>query len=71
MFLKSAEIFHFRNYQECFLELTSPISIFTGDNGQGKTSFLEALYCSLRGKSFHPFVRFSLLKIKEKKLEFT
>lgn len=66
MFLKSAEICHFRNYQECFLEFTSPISVFTGDNGQGKTSFLEALYCGLRGKSFHPFVSFQFIQNQKK-----
>ena len=67
MFLKSAEIYHFRNYQKCSLELTSPISVFTGDNGQGKTSFLEALYCGLRGKSFHPFISFQFVQSQKNK----
>ena len=67
MFLKSAEICHFRNYQKCSLEFTSSISIFTGDNGQGKTSFLEALYCGLKGKSFHPFVSFQFVQNQKRK----
>ena len=56
MFLKKAEIFQFRNYDRLCLDLHSHINIFVGDNGAGKSSFLEALYCALRGKSFHSFV---------------
>ena len=56
MFLKKAEGSYFRNYKEFSLEFTSLISIFTGDNGQGKSSFLEVLYCCLRGRSFYPFI---------------
>lgn len=56
MFLKEALVERFRNYKSCSLKFVSPINIFTGENGQGKSSFLEALYCALRGKSFHPFI---------------
>ena len=56
MFLKKAELFHFRNYTCLSLDFSSLINIFVGDNGQGKSSFLEAVYCALRGKSFHSFV---------------
>ncbi|MCZ0932223.1 MAG: DNA replication and repair protein RecF [Oligoflexia bacterium] len=56
IFLKKAELSHFRNYNCLSLDFSSPINIFVGDNGQGKSSFLEALYCALRGKSFHSFV---------------
>ena len=57
MFLKKAEGSYFRNFREFSLEFTSPLNVFTGDNGQGKSSFLEALYCCLRGKSFNSFVK--------------
>ena len=67
MFLKTAEIFHFRNYEKAFLEFASPISVFTGDNGQGKSSFLEALYCALRGRSFHPFVHSQFIQNSREK----
>ena len=56
MFLRKAQGYHFRNYKEFSIEFNSLINIFTGENGQGKSSFLEALYCGLRGKSFHPFI---------------
>lgn len=67
MFLKKAEGSWFRNYKEFSLEFTSPISIFTGDNGQGKSSFLEALYCGLRGKSFYPFVNSQIIQHTQKR----
>ena len=57
MFLKKALLFQFRNYEKLSLSFCSLINIFVGDNGQGKSSFLEALYCALRGKSFHSFVK--------------
>ena len=57
MFLKTAQGINFRNYKEFSLEFSSPINIFTGENGQGKSSCLEALYCALRGKSFYSFVQ--------------
>lgn len=56
MFLKKATAYHFRNYEKLSLEFNKPINVFTGDNGQGKSSALEAIYCGLRGKSFQPFI---------------
>ena len=56
MFLKKAEGCYFRNYDKFSIEFNSLVNIFTGDNGQGKSSLLEALYCGLRGKSFHSFI---------------
>lgn len=56
MFLKQAKAERFRNYKQFSLEFSRPISVFTGDNGQGKSSILEAMYCALRGRSFHPFI---------------
>lgn len=54
--LKKAEGFYFRNYKDFSLEFERPLNILTGGNGQGKTAFLEAIYCALRGKSFQPSV---------------
>ena len=69
MFLKKAQGCYFRNYKEFSLEFTSSLNIFTGDNGQGKSSFLEALYCGLRGKSFHPFVHSQFIQNKQKQAQ--
>ena len=65
MFLKKTELFHFRNYEYLSLDFHSLINIFIGDNGQGKSSFLEAVYCALRGKSFHSFVSSQFIQKKQ------
>ena len=66
MFLKKVEGSYFRNYQEFSLDISSHFNLFTGDNGQGKTSFLEAIFCALRGHSFQPFISDQIIKNKEK-----
>jgi len=43
---------NFRNLDNQTVELGAPIAILTGANGAGKTSFLEAVYTVLNGKSF-------------------
>ena len=34
----------FRNYEECALEPCEGVTVLLGDNGQGKTNVLEAVY---------------------------
>lgn len=43
---------NFRNHTEYMLTPHSSLNIFTGENGQGKTTILEALSLCLRGRSF-------------------
>ena len=66
MFLKKASACYFRNYGQISLDFNSLINIFTGENGQGKTSFLEALYCALRGQSFQPFINTQFIQKNQK-----
>ncbi len=51
MFVKEIEITNFRNYQKQKVSLSSGINVFAGDNAQGKTNFLEAVYFCSIGKS--------------------
>ncbi len=44
MYLKQLEICNFRNYDKLNLSLSPYINIFYGDNAQGKTNLLEAIY---------------------------
>jgi DNA replication and repair protein RecF len=44
VFLHHLSLTHFRNYSHAKLELPSSVSLFQGDNGQGKTNLLEAIY---------------------------
>ena len=42
---------NFRNYVKQCLEFSPGINLFTGENGQGKTNILEAVFYLLSGKS--------------------
>jgi DNA replication and repair protein RecF len=52
MALKSLSLRSFRNYSELQLSLQSEITVFTGSNGIGKTSILEAICILGSGRSF-------------------
>ena len=52
MILKTVEITNFRNYAQEKVELNDNINFFIGDNGQGKTNFLEMVYYLALGRSF-------------------
>ncbi len=51
MFLKSLKLKNFRNYSELDFRFNSPITVLMGDNAQGKTNFLEAIYFLATAKS--------------------
>lgn len=46
MILKSIALSHFRNYSDMYLEFDKGTNILYGDNAQGKTNLLEAVYVS-------------------------
>jgi DNA replication and repair protein RecF len=43
---------NFRNYSDLKLQVPSGVVVFVGDNGQGKTNLVEAIYLLVRGESF-------------------
>ena len=43
---------NFRNYREFDFTFSPGVHIFTGNNAQGKTNLLEALFLAVLGKSF-------------------
>ena len=51
MQITSIQLKNFRNLAEQRIELAPHINIFYGDNGQGKTNFLESLYFCAMGRS--------------------
>lgn len=51
MIIKSIELKNFRNYRELKLIFDEKTNIFYGDNAQGKTNILEAVYLSGTTKS--------------------
>lgn len=52
MILRRIKLANFRCHQSFGLDFSKNITTITGKNGCGKTSIIEAIYESLRGKSF-------------------
>ena len=46
-----AKLNHFRNYEGCEFEPCPGVNVLLGDNGQGKTNLLEAMYLCCTGRS--------------------
>ena len=51
MYVKSLDLLNFRNYDSASIQLDPGINIFYGDNAQGKTNILEAIYLGGTSKS--------------------
>ena len=58
---------NFRNYEEQEITLNKDINIFYGNNAQGKTNILEAIYLCAIGKSFQTNQDQELIKIGKEK----
>ncbi len=63
MFIESIELKDFRNYKTLSMDLSPGTNIFYGDNAQGKTNLLEAMYIccttrSHRGSKDKEIIRF-------------
>lgn len=52
MIIQSIKLINFRNHSTYTLDCNNNTSLILGNNGCGKTSVLEAIYISTRGKSF-------------------
>lgn len=52
MYIKNLKIKNFRNYDDADIEFSPKTNILCGNNGQGKTNIIEALYYLQSGKSF-------------------
>lgn len=52
MWISSIRYFHFRNVNEAHLNLLPGLNILVGNNGQGKTNFIEGICLCLAGQSF-------------------
>lgn len=51
MFIESVELSNYRNYKKLHMEFDSGTNVLYGDNAQGKTNILEALYVCSTTKS--------------------
>lgn len=52
MYINKLELENFRNYKEQKVDLINGINLFLGDNAQGKTNIIEAIYICAFGKSY-------------------
>lgn len=52
MFVSDLKFFNFRGLSSQHIKFSSPFTLLYGQNGQGKTSVLEALFLLASGKSF-------------------
>ena len=52
MNLEKLQLHNFRNYEQLELEFAEGVNLIVGNNAQGKTNLLEAIYYAGSGKSF-------------------
>lgn len=52
MKINHLSLHHFRNYSQLDIEFNSKLTIITGENAQGKTNLLEAIFLLAIGKSY-------------------
>lgn len=52
MHIQSLEVTNFRNYEQASVQFEKNTNIIFGDNAQGKTNLLEAVYLFSHGKSY-------------------
>lgn len=66
MYINKVTLNNFRNYQNQEIEFCDNINIIFGDNAQGKTNIIEAIYLCCMGKSFRAKKDSDLIKFNEK-----
>ena len=62
MICKKIEIQNFRNIEACEVEFSPYVNLLYGNNAQGKTNLLEAIYYTALGKSFRPAKEAELIR---------
>lgn len=64
MEIRSLSLIGFRNYTELSLFFHGGLNVFVGENAQGKTNLLEAIYFSVLGRSFRTFKDRELIHLR-------
>lgn len=65
MVIKKIYLENFRNYEKQEIYLNENINVFYGNNAQGKTNIIEALYYSALGRSFRTYRDAELIKFEK------
>lgn len=69
MWIKKININNFRNYLKQEIKLEENINLFFGENAQGKTNIIEAIFLSSMGKSFRAKKDKEMIKLETEKAE--
>lgn len=67
MYIKKVKLENFRNYDKLEVEFKKDFNLIYGNNAQGKTNILEAIYLSAIGKSFQTNKDSEMIKIGKEK----
>jgi len=67
LIVKSLSLNNYRNYSSVNLEFSESINVFYGNNGQGKTNLIEAIYFCSSGRSHRTSKDTELIKIGSQK----
>ena len=67
MYIEKIKLNNFRNYENLEINLNKNINIIYGDNAQGKTNILEAIFLCSFGKSFRTTKEKEMIKFNEDK----
>ena len=65
MWISEVKIKNFRNYDEQEIKLQKNINVFYGENAQGKTNIIEAIFLCSMGKSFRAKQDKEMIKINK------
>ena len=65
MIFQNLEVRNFRNFEKLKLSFSPRLNIFLGENGQGKTNILEALYTLTNKDSFRYVDNFGLIRYEQ------
>ena len=65
MWIKEIKINNFRNYEQEKINLEKNVNVFYGENAQGKTNIIEAIFLCSMGKSFRAKKDKEMIKINE------
>ena len=68
MYIDKMKLINFRNYENQEIQFNKNINIIYGDNAQGKTNILEAIFLSSFGKSFRTSKEKELIRFGQDKL---
>ena len=66
MWIKNLKMHNFRNYENQEINFNKNINIFYGQNAQGKTNIIEAIFLCSLGKSFRAKKDSEMIKLNEK-----